>query len=153
MPSTHYNGDGLGKTNSPRTEGQGEGGEGREGETETLNSLNREQLLHISRSLGLHSTWWFDESFLAGISPPSGLLQRRVQKAKEYIESDDKLIDRDGGVGGLDIEEVKMAMVDRGLDVLGKQDGELRRRLKDWVWLRGKKGWGVETMLLTRYDS
>lgn len=106
--------------------------------------LKREQLLHIGRSLGLHSTWWPEGLGL----PPDGLLRARVRKRVEYLEMDDRLIEKDGGVGEMEMEEVRLALEERGLDVLGKSDEQLKMLLRSWLWARKKRF--VPTLFLTR---
>ncbi|KAL6171879.1 hypothetical protein ACJQWK_02877 [Exserohilum turcicum] len=63
------------------------------------------------------------------LTPPKWLVQRNVRKKMEYLETDRALIERDGGLAALGIEEIKRACVDRGLPVLGKREGELRKAL------------------------
>jgi hypothetical protein len=63
------------------------------------------------------------------LTPPKFLLQRNVRKKLEYLKTDDKLIERDGGWAGLGKEELQRACVDRGLPVLGKREDELRKAL------------------------
>jgi hypothetical protein len=114
---------------------------------EGVDGLQRMQLLHISWSLGLCSSVW---DWLGGQLPglPTPLLRRRVRRRVEYLKVDDELIMKEGGVKGMDPEEVKMACVERGIDVLGKGDGELKRRLSQWLHARQKAG--IERLLLTR---
>ncbi len=50
-----------------------------------------------------------------------------------YLLQDDALLARDGGVAGLSFQEVQFASADRGLDVLGKSEQDLRSRLGEWV--------------------
>lgn len=71
------------------------------------------------------------------LTPPKWLLQRNVRKKMEYLETDRKLIERDGGLTGLNPEEVKRACVDRGLPVLGKREDELRKALA-MFWMEKK---------------
>lgn len=66
----------------------------------------------------------------------------------QYLEWDDKLIKRDGGVEGMDTEEIRMALVQRGVDVLHKSDTQLRAALK--AWLRARDEVSVLKLLLTR---
>ncbi|KAI9822316.1 MAG: hypothetical protein M1827_000034 [Pycnora praestabilis] len=120
-------------TDAPRLEEEGQVGR-----------LSREQLLHISRSLALYSRWWPEQ---LGI-PTDGMLRRSIGKSLNYLEMDDELIERDGGVGQMEIEEVRMACVERGVDVLGKNDQQLRMLLRGWLW--GKKRGPVTRLLLTR---
>ena len=63
---------------------------------------------------------------------------------------DDDLITKAGGVKDMEIEEVKMALVERGIDVLGKNDNHLRGDLN--AWLKSKEKVPAEKLLLTRYD-
>ena len=116
---------------------------------EILPYLDRQQLLHISRSLGLHSTYWADR-FFPSLLPPAVLLRSRIHRRQVYLETDDRLIVRDGGVDRMDLEEVKMALVDRGVDVLHRSDDQLRLILRNWLWLTTTKRWGLYTLFLTR---
>ena len=52
---------------------------------------------------------------------------------------DDFAIERDGGMKRLEKEEVRMACEERGIDVLGKEDGNLRADLKRWMEQRRKR--------------
>ncbi|CAN9125192.1 unnamed protein product [Alternaria alternata] len=66
---------------------------------------------------------------LLPLTAPKFLLQRNVRKKLEYLNTDDRLINRDGGWAGLGKEELQRACVDRGLPVLGKREDELRKAL------------------------
>ncbi|KAL2072155.1 hypothetical protein VTL71DRAFT_11498 [Oculimacula yallundae] len=109
--------------------------------------LNRMQLLHISWSLGLCSSKW---DYLGGQLPglPDWVLRRRVKKKVDLLEMDDTLIERFGGTKEMDIEEVKLALVARGVDVLGKEEGSLKAELN--AWLKSKEKVSVERLLLMR---
>jgi hypothetical protein len=113
-----------------------------------VNSLNREQLLHISWSLGLSSSFW---DYLGGRLPglPTSILRRKVKNRMEYLQMDDKLIKGCGGVREMEPEEVRMALVERGVDVLGKRDSLLEADLG--AWLKSKEKAPVERLLLARY--
>ena len=63
------------------------------------------------------------------VTAPKFLLQRNVRKKLEYLKTDDKLIERDGGWAALGKQELERACVDRGLPVLGKREDELRKAL------------------------
>ena len=76
------------------------------------------------------------------------LLRGKVERRIEYLETDDALIRRDGGVEGLEAEELRIACGQRGIDVLGRGEDELREGLK--VWLSAAKRAGVERLLLSR---
>ncbi|KAI9861492.1 MAG: hypothetical protein M1824_002384 [Vezdaea acicularis] len=101
-----------------------------------LDELSRRQMLHISASLGLHGRLWPEEAGL----PPDGLLWKRIGKRLQYLKVDDMLIQRDGGVEDMEMEEVKMALVERGVDVLGRPDTELRRLLESWLKFADEEG-------------
>lgn len=113
----------------------------------TVNDLGRMQLLHINWSLGLSSSIW---DYFGGMLPglPTWVLRRRVKSRVEYLGIDDRLIREGGGVGMMEEEEVRMACVERGIDVLGREEGDMRRELGFWVKGVGEKG--VLGLLLTR---
>jgi len=54
-----------------------------------------------------------------------------------------------GGVEEMSLEEVKMACVERGVDVLERKETDLRADLQNWLDSREKVP--VEKLLLTRY--
>lgn len=109
--------------------------------------LQRMQLLHINWSLGLSSSMW---DYLGGRLPglPTVILRRRVARRVEYLALDDMLIKRDGGVKAMEEEELKMACVERGINVLGKDIHKLRMFMN--AWLKSSEKVGVEPLLLTR---
>jgi hypothetical protein len=111
-----------------------------------VENLGRAQLLHINRSLGLSSGLW---DWIGGL--PTGLLRRKVGRRVEYLELDDDLIRKAGGVYDMASEEVKMALVERGVDVLGKGDALLKANLNAWLLSREKAP--AEKLLLTRYEN
>lgn len=51
---------------------------------------------------------------------------------------DDFAIGRDGGVGMMEEEEVRMACEERGMDIMGKMVEDLRGDLKQWMERRAK---------------
>lgn len=108
-----------------------------------VENLGRTQLLHISRSLGLSSRIW---DWVGGL--PTGLLRRKASKRVDYLELDDGLIRKAGGVSDMTSEEVRMALVERGVDVLGKGDALLKANLNAWLLSREKIP--AENLLLTR---
>jgi LETM1-like protein len=110
-----------------------------------VENLRRTQLLHISRSLGLSSGIW---DLVGGL--PTSLLRRNVRRRVEYLELDDSLIRKAGGIHDMASEEVKMALVERGVDVLGKGDALLKANLNAWLLSREKAP--AEKLLLTRYE-
>ncbi|PQE32317.1 Letm1 protein [Rutstroemia sp. NJR-2017a WRK4] len=112
-----------------------------------VEGLERMQLLHISWSLGLRSSMW---DWLGGQLPglPNFMLRRKLRKRLKYLELDDELIRREGGVTGMDDEEIKMACVERGIDVVGRDMGDLKTDLKRW--LRSVEKVDRERLFLTR---
>ncbi|CAA9962076.1 LETM1 domain containing protein [Pyrenophora teres f. maculata] len=62
-------------------------------------------------------------------TPPKWLLVRNVKKKMDYLSTDQKLIERDGGWAALSKEEIQRACVERGLPVVGKREDELRKAL------------------------
>ncbi|KAH0559762.1 hypothetical protein GP486_003725, partial [Trichoglossum hirsutum] len=109
-----------------------------------LKSLGRNQLLHISVSLGLHSSLWPESMGL----PPSVVLRRRIRRRMSYLEQDDLLIQRDGGVQAMSLEEIQMALAERGVDILGKSEAQLRSQLRSWLRARSKGP--ITALFLTR---
>ena len=106
-----------------------EGGKGKEKEVIVEESLAAG---HIARSLGLTSHWWDT----AGLDGP--FARSRADQAVAFLARDDAMIRAAGGVAGVEDEEVVLACEDRGMDVRGKEVGELRKRLEAWV--RGSEG-------------
>lgn len=124
----------------------GGGGGGTGGGDAPLEALRPAQILHISRSLGLHASLWPELSLGGGAHvPPLALLRHRLRRRAEHLDLDDYLIERDGGVAELEMEEVRMALVERGLDVLGRSDVQLRAALRRWLEARGvvREVWGL----------
>ncbi|TID14319.1 hypothetical protein E6O75_ATG09398 [Venturia nashicola] len=112
---------------------------------QNLDDCEKGQLMHISRSLGLHFRLW---DFTKGIIPGSGILKYRIRKHLEYLAQDDALLLRDGGVAKLNQEEVLLACEQRGIDVLGRREDYLRDTLERWM--KGRKDGRVLNMLLSR---
>jgi len=110
---------------------------------EGVEKLGRKQLLHISWSLGLSSRIW---DWIGGL--PTRLLRRKIVRRVHYLDMDDGLIRQAGGVREMNNEEVKMALVERGMDVLGKGDAQLKGDLN--AWLKSRKEVPAEKLLLTR---
>jgi hypothetical protein len=69
---------------------------------------------------------------LLRVTPPKFWLQRNVRKHVEYLRKDDELIEKNGGYQGLEKREVERACFERGMDVLGKKEEDLRRMLGVW---------------------
>ena len=87
-------------------------------------------LKFYAQSLGLYPVWW--DRWIPTVIPTS-LVRRRVYTRLAELEVDDFAIERDGGVGKMDIGEVQMACEERGIDILGKEEGNLRRDLEQWM--------------------
>ena len=112
------------------------------------NTLSKAQIIHIGRSLGLYSSLW-DRIDL----PPLWLIRRRIKKRMEFVELDDFAIRRDGGAEKMEPKEVELAVEMRGLDILGKEELELRRSLSQWLLNRkflAGRGLSVKRLYLTR---
>jgi hypothetical protein len=127
------------------TDGYVPSAKSKKGEVRELQELEKGQLTHISRSCGLHAALW-DRT--RGALPPKSMLTFRVRKWLEYLEKDDALIQRDGSVRELKGEELRLAAEQRGLNVLGKKDDDLRNTLARWM--KGRSEGKVLPMLLTR---
>lgn len=110
-----------------------------------LEGLSKGQLLHISRSLGLHGRVW---DLSRGLLPPVLLVRWKVKRRLAYLEQDDALLVRDGGVETLRDEEVRIACEERGIDVLGQDVEMLRDLLQHWV-----DGWRENGSALSRLLS
>ena len=101
-----------------------------------VEALPSNQLSHIGRSLGLYPSL-LDR---LGLGFPTSLLKRRIKQWHEYIAVDDAAIERLGGVERMEMEEVRIALEERGVDVLGVGDAQLRRSLQTWLGERKKRG-------------
>lgn len=112
-----------------------------------VEKLQRQQLIHISWSLGLSSRIW---DWIGGQHPglPSGILRGKVQRRLEYLKLDDRLIRECGGVKEMEVEEVRMSCVERGINVLGRSEGDVRRDLG--AWIKSAENVPLERLLLTR---
>ena len=109
----------------------------------SVQELGTGEILHIGRSLGLYSTLWDRMGKV-----PVGLVRSRIVKRAKYLDLDDMAIERDGGVEQMEMEEVKISMEERGLDVLGKNDAQLRNVLRSWLHARRQQP--LTKLLLTR---
>ncbi len=99
---------------------------------------------HIARALGLVSALWDRVGWV-----PAGLARSRVRSRLRWLAEDDALLRRCGGVPALEPDEVRLACIDRGLDVLGKTDEDLRARLATWLRLAASE---TEKDCLTRLE-
>lgn len=87
------------------------------------------ELLHVSRSLGLHRRLW-DR---VGLAPPHVLLRGSVARRLQYLGLDDTLLNKQRGVSALKDEEVAIACEERGIDVAERKTGEMRTDLAKWL--------------------
>ncbi|KAF2661539.1 hypothetical protein K491DRAFT_564024, partial [Lophiostoma macrostomum CBS 122681] len=94
-----------------------------------VEGLDTVGLLRASAKLDTHSRVW---DWFPFITPPKGLLRWGLQRRLGYLKEDDHLIQRDGGWQGLGEKELRRACAERGIDVLGKSEGELRRAALEW---------------------
>jgi hypothetical protein len=95
---------------------------------EDLERLHLFGLLTLSSKLDAHSKIWD----LLLLTPPKRVLRWGLRKRLEYLQKDDGLIMRDGGWQGLGKEEGIRACMERGIDVSGRSDKDLRGDLKAW---------------------
>jgi hypothetical protein len=134
--------------------------------TDVVGKLRADQLYHLSCTLGLHKHIW-DRLQLP---PPSFLLRRAIRGRLEYLAQDDLLLlnsDRAATNQGqspnprktakpttsLSPEELRIAVSERGMDVLGYGDDALRERLRWWLARQGRdegKGRAMLGMLFGR---
>ena len=117
----------------------------------TVERLSRDQVLHVCRSLGLLGMW-AERIGVAGVMDGVGWLRRKLIRRVEYLLLDDELIRRDGGVIGLEKEELRRAASERGLDVLGPNEESLKETLE--LWVESLDGTGSDKVLrrvLTRF--
>lgn len=85
---------------------------------------------HVLRSLHLVGVMWDKLGFIM-----PGLWKVKGTLRMAFLEGDDRLLLQDGGLSGLEVEELKIACAERGIDVSGRGDGEMRRLLGDWLRL------------------
>lgn len=95
-----------------------------------------ETALSIGRMMNAYPALW--DRFLP-LMPwkPVGAVRSRVQRRLHDVKVDDMAIERDGGFQELEEEELTLALEARGIDVLTKDEEELRENLK--TWLRRRK--------------
>ncbi len=113
-----------------------------------VEEMGQPVIVHIGRSLGIYSSLWDRIGVL-----PTPIVRRRVKRRMEFVELDDAVIERDGGVENLDGEEVVMAAENRGIDVLGRKEVDLKMVLEEWVQARKaltEKGKAATWLYLTR---
>lgn len=119
---------------------------GSEQEVQSLDQLDATQVAHIGRSLGLYFNFW---DRIGAFWPPSLILRRKVDKRLQYLELDDALFRRDGGVNELKgDEEIRLAAEDRGIDILNRSTQEIHDLLR--AWSKGAEQGQTLAMLLSR---
>lgn len=93
------------------------------------NGVSLYDLLVQSATLGCHSPLWD----ALRLTPPKWLLARNVAARLQYLDLDDKLIERDGGWAACERLELERAAAERGIDgVLDMTGDQLRRILPGW---------------------
>jgi hypothetical protein len=85
---------------------------------------------HVLRTLYISGDVW---EYLSVLPPGMWATKGRLRMA--FIEGDDANIIRDGGVVGLNVDELRIACETRGINVLGRSETELRGWLGDWLRL------------------
>lgn len=94
---------------------------------------------HLARSLGVVSPLWDRVGWV-----PGSLAGRKAAARLRFLAVDDALLAQAGGVDALESEEVVLACADRGIDTLGRPDGELSDVLTRWLALTDAYGLGPE---------
>jgi hypothetical protein len=94
----------------------------------------KDMFVHYAQVLGLSAPKWMPAVWIG-----SGVLARF-----DYLAADDELLIKAGGAAALVPEEVRLACVDRGIQVLGRGDEELRRVLDKWLRLTDERRLGKD---------
>lgn len=117
-----------------------------------MSLMDNRQLIHVSSSLGLHGRIWDRLGLTTGDRPfvwPSTKL--KLVSRLSYLNIDDSLLleDRMKTYHMLSKDEVEIACEERGIDVVGRKEEELRKDLGRWLEMRVKdEGHGQEIMNL-----
>lgn len=106
---------------------------------------------HVLRSLHIAGNMWDRLGFI-----PPGMWGIKGNLRMAFLEGDDKNIVEDGGIMGLEADELRIACAERGINTLGRSDNDLRRWLGDWLRLTAaediqERRRRMATLLLTRY--
>lgn len=106
---------------------------------------------HVLRTLHLSGAMWDRLGFV-----PPGMWAVKGTLRMAFLEGDDKNLIEDGGPMGLEVDELRIACMERGIDVLGKSESELRTWLGDWLRLTAaedltERRQRMTTLLMTRY--
>ncbi|OAA60733.1 LETM1-like protein [Cordyceps fumosorosea ARSEF 2679] len=110
---------------------------------------------HVLRSLHLSGAMW--DRLTGGMVPP-GMWRVKGALRMAFLEGDDEGLVRDGGPVGLEVDELRIACMERGIDVLGKSESEMRTWLGDWLRLTAaedltERRQRMTTLLMTRQES
>ncbi|OAQ74749.1 LETM1-like protein [Purpureocillium lilacinum] len=105
---------------------------------------------HVLRSLHLAGTMWDRLGFI-----PPGMWQVKGRLRMAFLEGDDRNLIEDGGPSQLEPGELRIACAERGIDVVGRSETELRGVLGDWLRLTAaeditERRRRMATLLLTR---
>ncbi|KAL7915243.1 hypothetical protein GGI35DRAFT_436439 [Trichoderma velutinum] len=108
---------------------------------------------HVLKALDLPGAMW-DR---LGFTPP-GMWNIKGRLRLSFLEVDDKRLIEGGGPSGLEVEELRIACSDRGLNIAGKSEAELKTRLGDWLRLTAAEELGerrrrMATLMLTRPEN
>ncbi|KAI9831203.1 MAG: hypothetical protein M1826_003868 [Phylliscum demangeonii] len=95
-----------------------------------LHLLDKPVLAHLAITANLHGGWWPNDQ------PPASMMRARVRHHARFLDLDDALIRRDGGVEQMASAEVTIALMDRGVDVLDISPAQQRRVLSNWLRIR-----------------
>lgn len=105
--------------------------------------------MHVATTLNLAPSL---ASYIAPSIPH--LLQHKVERRIEYLEVDDILIERFGGINELVKEggrkELEWAAMERGIDTLNRSDEDLKKALTRWFEVRKEKGRVLPEMFFER---
>jgi len=108
---------------------------------------------HVLRTLYLSGDMWEKLRIV-----PPGMWQIKGKLRMAFLEGDDKNLIKDGGPMDLVNEELRIACTERGINILGKSETELRGWLSDWLRLTAAED-GIErrrrmtVLLLTRPEQ
>jgi hypothetical protein len=91
---------------------------------------------YTARALGLCSSVWER----VGLGVPEALVAGRVNRRLRFLAEDDRLLMEAGGARALEGEEVRLACVERGINVLERDEKTLRAVLHRWLSIVGRKG-------------
>ncbi|TGZ82116.1 hypothetical protein EX30DRAFT_340013 [Ascodesmis nigricans] len=97
----------------------------------SLRELTSQEVWHIAKVLGIEPR----------VLPLGSLARKRVERHTEYLELDDILMKRHGGHEQLDAgEELLRAVEDRGMEVTGLEEHDLREKMELYQKIRVMEG-------------